>query len=114
MFDQNEQFRAALMQTRGIILIHSCGEEDSYKTIITEQEFCQILTEIRDNYDKRDKGIKRKKHIIVDDNGELFEVLKLEKDYMINPSDEVLLLGTENIPDWNSVLKYLEQISPTQ
>lgn len=114
MFDQNEQFRAALMQTRGIILIHSCGEEDSYKTIITEQEFCQILTEIRDNYDKRDKGIKRKKHILVDDNGELFEVSKLPKYYIVSSSDEVLQLGSENIPDWNNAIKFLEQIKPTK
>lgn len=114
MFDQNEQFRTALMQTRGIILIHSCGEEDSYKTIITEQEFCQILTEIRDNYDKRDKGIKRKKHILVDDNGELFEVSKLPKYYIVSSSDEVLQLGSENIPDWNNAIKFLEQIKPAQ
>lgn len=66
MFDQSERFRAALMQTRGITLIHSSGEENPYKTILTEQEFCTILTEIRDNYDKRDKGIVRKKRVFVD------------------------------------------------
>jgi 5'(3')-deoxyribonucleotidase len=66
MFDQGERFRAALMQTRGITLIHSSGEENPYKTILTEQEFCTILTEIRDNYDKRDKGIVRKKRVFVD------------------------------------------------
>jgi hypothetical protein len=38
-----------LMQTRGITLIHSSGEENPYKTILTEQEFCTILTEIHDN-----------------------------------------------------------------
>ena len=57
MFDQSERFRAALMQTRGITLVHSSGEENPYKTILTEQEFCQILTDIRDNYDKRDKNL---------------------------------------------------------
>ena len=66
MFDQSERFRAALMQTRGITLIHSSGETDPYSTILTEQEFCQILTEMRDNYDKRDKGIVHKKRIFVD------------------------------------------------
>ncbi len=66
MFDQSERFRAALMQTRDITLIHSSGEESPYKTILTEQEFCQILTEMRDNYDKRDKGIVHKKRIFVD------------------------------------------------
>lgn len=108
MFDQNEQFRAALMQTRGIILIYSCGEEDSYKTIITEQEFCQILTEIRDNYDKRDKGEKGKKHIIVEDKGELYEVSKLEKNYIPTSDDEVLHLASENITDWKSTIKHLD------
>ena len=57
MFDQSERFRAALMQTRGITLTHSSGEKSPYKTILTEQEFCQILTEMRDNYDKRDKNL---------------------------------------------------------
>lgn len=57
MFDQSERFRAALMSTRGITLIHTSGEKDSYKTILTEQEFCAILTEMRDNYDKRDKKL---------------------------------------------------------
>ena len=57
MFDQNERFRAALMATRGITLIHTIGEQDPYKTIITPDEFCSILTEIRESYDKRDKNL---------------------------------------------------------
>ncbi len=57
MFDQSERFRAALMSTRGITLIHSSGEGNPYKTILTEQEFCKILTDMRDNYDKRDKNL---------------------------------------------------------
>lgn len=55
MFEQNERFRTALMATRGKRLCHSRGERDSYKTILTEQELCGILTEMRDNYDRRDK-----------------------------------------------------------
>jgi 5'(3')-deoxyribonucleotidase len=66
MFEQSERFRAALMQTRGITLTHSSGETNPYKTILTSQEFCTILTEMRDNYDKRDKGIKRMKRVFVD------------------------------------------------
>ena len=66
MFDQSERFRAALMQTRGITLIHSSGESNPYKTILTEDELCTILTEMRDNYDKRDKGIVHKKRVFVD------------------------------------------------
>lgn len=66
MFDQSERFRAALMATRGITLIHTSGNNDPYRTILTSQEFCQILTEMRDNYDKRDKNIERKKRVFVD------------------------------------------------
>ena len=57
MFDQNEHFRTALMSTRGMTLYHTRGEQNPYKTILTECEFCQILTELRDNYDKRDKHL---------------------------------------------------------
>lgn len=52
MFEQNERFRMTLMATRGKALYHSKGEQNPYKTILTEHEFCQILTELRDNYDK--------------------------------------------------------------
>lgn len=54
LFGQNECFREALMQTRGITLIHTIGEENSFKTILTPSEFCSILTEMRDRYDRRD------------------------------------------------------------
>ena len=43
MFEQSERFRAALMQTRGIKLVHTSGEPSSYKTILTPAEFCDIL-----------------------------------------------------------------------
>ena len=66
MFEQSERFRTALMQTRGITLTHGSGETNPYKTILTTQEFCTILTEMRDNYDKRDKGIERQKRVFVD------------------------------------------------
>lgn len=55
MFEQNECFRTALMETRGKMLYHSQGEQDSHKTILTEREFCGILTDLRDSYDLRDK-----------------------------------------------------------
>ena len=48
MFEQNERFRTALMTTRGKRLFHSRGVGNPYKTILTESEFCSILTEIRD------------------------------------------------------------------
>ena len=66
MFDQSERFRAALMATRGMTLTHTTGNNDPYRTILTSHEFCQILTEMRDNYDKRDKHIECKKRMFVD------------------------------------------------
>lgn len=107
MFDQSVRFRAALMDTRGITLIHSCGETNPFKTILTSQEFCQILTEMRDNYDKRDKGIERKKRVFVEVDGQLYELSPLSQDYVVAPTDEVVQLGSEKFPDWNSVLEYL-------
>ena len=68
MFEQSERFRAALMQTRSITLVHTSGEPSSYKTILTPSEFCGILMDLRDSYDLRDKtkeleqkSIRRKK-----------------------------------------------------
>lgn len=56
MFEQNERFRTALMQTRGMTLTHVSGENNRYKTILTPAEFCGILTELRNNHDMRDKS----------------------------------------------------------
>ena len=66
MFDQSERFRAALMATRGMKLYHSRGKSDPFKTILTEQEFCQILTDLRESYDRRDKGLGHRKLIFVE------------------------------------------------
>ena len=66
MFDQSERFRTALMATRGMKLYHSRGKSDPFKTILTEQEFCQILTDLRDNYDRRDKDLGHRKLIFVE------------------------------------------------
>ena len=73
MFDQNERFRTALMQTRGITLVHTGGEPNPYKTILTPAEFCGILTDMRESYDRRDKSkelqeksIQPKKRVFVD------------------------------------------------
>lgn len=49
MYEQNEFFRTALISTRGKALYHSQGEQDPYKTILTEEDFCGKLTELRDN-----------------------------------------------------------------
>ena len=122
MFDQSERFRAALMQTRGITLIHSSGEDSPYKTILTKQEFCQILTEIRDNHDKRDKGIERKKRVSVEMDNVLVEMVITHRNNLSQGgyptdgqgnnrtggfADEWIELGSDKFPDWNSVLDYL-------
>lgn len=58
------------MSTSGMTLYHSRGEQNPYKTILTEKELCQILTELRDNYDNRNKNIGQRKRVFVDmDNG---------------------------------------------
>ena len=108
MFNQCEQFRAALMSTRGIILIYSCGEDDPYKTTLTEDEFCRILTEIRDNYDKRDKVAKKEKRILVDTRDFTLEITALQKDATNGVEGEKIILGSETFPDWNSVFDYIE------
>ncbi|MCQ2075833.1 MAG: hypothetical protein MJZ20_02190 [Bacteroidaceae bacterium] len=53
MFFQNERFRTALMQTRGMKLAHTTGEENPYKTILTPAELCGILEQMRDTYDQQ-------------------------------------------------------------
>ena len=70
MFQQNERFRTALMSTRGMTLYHSRGEQNPYKTILTESELCQILTKMRDEYDKRDKHLGRIKIVFEEDGAE--------------------------------------------
>lgn len=50
MFEQNERFRKALLQTRGMELTHESGNGDCEKTILTCWEFTMLLTELRDSY----------------------------------------------------------------
>lgn len=47
MAEQCAQFRNALFATGKKRLYHSIGEQDASKTILTEKEFCTILTELR-------------------------------------------------------------------
>ena len=49
LFEQNDTFRNALLSTKGKRLYHTRGVSNPQKTILTEQEFCRILTELRDN-----------------------------------------------------------------
>lgn len=47
MFEQCSQFRDALVATGYKRLYHSMGKVDPHTTILTEKEFCDILTELR-------------------------------------------------------------------
>ncbi len=74
MFTQNKSFRSALMATRGMTLYHTRGERNPYKTILTEQEFCSVLTTMRDQYDRREKQTdKPRKRVFVDMDGVLVD-----------------------------------------
>ena len=91
MFEQNKSFRTALMSTRGMTLHHTKGERNPFKTILTEKEFCSILTDIREQYDKRDKQTKKpRKRIFVDMDGVLVDFQS-----GINQQDEETLKAYE-------------------
>ncbi len=47
-YDQNEIFRKALADTKGMKLTHSTGSINAGTTIITKDEFTKILTDLRD------------------------------------------------------------------
>lgn len=47
MLKQNPKFREALKATGSKRLYHSIGNPNSHDTILTEKEFCDILTELR-------------------------------------------------------------------
>lgn len=54
MFEQCPKFRDALAASGSKMLFHSIGKTNPTKTILTEKEFCSILTELRKElYDKR-------------------------------------------------------------
>ncbi len=55
-YDADAEFRTALQATKGSKLVHSIGKNEIMETILTEKEFVDILTELRDkNYQKRIK-----------------------------------------------------------
>ena len=109
MFEQSERFRAALMSTRGVKLVHNCGEENTYKTILSKQEFCQILTELRDNYDKRDKYIEKSKRVLVEISGLSLEIT-VYNEQVCDFDGERIEVGSDKFPDWNSILTYLNSM----
>jgi len=54
MYEQCPKFREALFDTGSKKLFHCIGKTNPKETILTEKEFCSILTELRKElYDKR-------------------------------------------------------------
>jgi hypothetical protein len=51
---QNEGFRRALLATRDAVLTHTIGKTDETQTILTRQEFCGILTRLRERLKDED------------------------------------------------------------
>lgn len=47
MFDQNKEFREALLSTGEREILHTIGHNNTHKTVITAKEFCTILTNLR-------------------------------------------------------------------
>lgn len=47
MYKQSESFRNALLATENAVLKHSIGKNKKNKTILTESEFCSMLTKLR-------------------------------------------------------------------
>ena len=63
LYQQNQYFREALLATKGKRLLHSRGKKNSHETILTEKEFCTILTELRDH----DRTIGKGNSFIIND-----------------------------------------------
>lgn len=51
---QNKDFQNALLATNNKRLYHTMGKSDPTKTILTEEEFCSILTKIRTRLQNND------------------------------------------------------------
>lgn len=55
MFEQCPKFREALAATANKRLYHSIGKADTRETILTENELCTILTELREELRRNQK-----------------------------------------------------------
>ena len=50
LYQQSARFRMGLHASKGKRLFHTHGSNDPTKTILTEKEFCRLLTELRDRH----------------------------------------------------------------
>jgi hypothetical protein len=48
MTNQSDSFRRALLASQSAVFTHSMGKNDKHKTVLTEREFCGLLTFMRD------------------------------------------------------------------
>lgn len=46
-FEHSERYREALRASKGYTLLHTCGNDDPTRTVLTTQEFLTILNELR-------------------------------------------------------------------
>ena len=49
VYDQNDNFRRDLQSCKGVTFTHSLGKHKKSETVLTVQEFCSRLTNLRDN-----------------------------------------------------------------
>jgi len=47
---ENESFKKALLATGKAVFQHSMGKNDPHRTVLTESEFCGILTKLRKKF----------------------------------------------------------------
>jgi len=50
----NDSFKRALLATRDAVLTHSIGNSDVSQTVLTEREFCRLLTNLREGIECRE------------------------------------------------------------
>ena len=55
MFTQNEGARNALLATGNATLTHSIGKKKESETVLTEREFCSLLTRCRSHFQALEK-----------------------------------------------------------
>lgn len=48
MYLWSARFRNVLMSTEGKTLLYNSGSTNPYKTILTDEEFCKVLTDLRE------------------------------------------------------------------
>lgn len=98
LYQQNEEFRIALSSTKRLKLYHSRGEHDPYKTILTENEFCNILAYLRDTdtLNPDEPSVSSYKHFeILDPDPSKFRLEQRIKEFIDGKCQDVVLRGDD-------------------